>query len=39
MTEQLIGKLCAIEVYIIPDMTVEQAARREEVSEQTYCRW
>lgn len=37
--EQIIGKLRAIEVHINSGMTAEQAARREEVSEQTYCRW
>lgn len=37
--EQIIGKLRAIEVHINSGMTAEQAARREEVSEQTYYRW
>lgn len=37
--EQIIGKLRAIEVHINSGMTAEQAARREQVSEQTYYRW
>lgn len=37
--EQIIGKLRAIEVHTNAGMTAEQAARREEVSEQTYYRW
>ena len=37
--EQIIGKLRAIEVHINAGMTAEQAARREEISVQSYCRW
>jgi len=37
--EQIIGKLRAIEVHINAGMTVEQTARREEISVQSYCRW
>lgn len=37
--EQIIGKLRAIEVHLASGMTREQAAHREEISEQTYFRW
>jgi putative transposase len=37
--EQIIGKLRAIEVHINTGMTAEQAARQEEISVQSYCRW
>mgnify|MGYP003634728995 CR=1 FL=1 len=37
--EQIIGKLRAIEVHINSGMTSEQAARREEISVQSYFRW
>lgn len=37
--EQIIGKLRAIEVHISSGMTSEQAARREEISVQSYFRW
>ena len=37
--EQIIGKLRAIEVHINAGMTAQQAARREEISVQSYCRW
>jgi len=37
--EQIIGKLRAIEVHINEGMTAEQAARREGISVQSYCRW
>jgi putative transposase len=37
--EQIIGKLRAIEVHMSTGLTAQQAARREEVAEQTYYRW
>ena len=37
--EQIIGKLRAIEVHISSGMTAEQAARKEEISVQSYHRW
>ena len=37
--EQIIGKLRAIEVHIHAGLTSEQAARREEISVQSYFRW
>lgn len=37
--EQIIGKLRAIEVHISSGMTSEHAARREEISVQSYFRW
>ena len=37
--EQIIGKLRAIEVHLSSGMTSEQAARREEISVQSYFRW
>ena len=37
--EQIINKLRAMEVHTSSGMTQEQAARKEEVSVQTYCRW
>ena len=38
-SEQIISKLRAIEVHLGTGMTAEQAARKEEVSVQTYFRW
>lgn len=38
-SEQIIQKLRAIEVHISKGMAAEQAARQEEISEQTYYRW
>ncbi|PCJ04934.1 MAG: hypothetical protein COB10_13055 [Planctomycetota bacterium] len=38
-SEQIIGKLRAIEVHINSGMTAEQAARQEGIVEQTYYRW
>jgi len=37
--EQIISKLRAIEVHLNTGMTSEQAARREEISVQSYFRW
>lgn len=37
--EQIIQKLRAIEVHIGAGMTAAQAARKEEITEQTYYRW
>ena len=37
--EQIIGKLRAIEVHISSGMTAEEAARKEEISVQSYHRW
>lgn len=38
-SEQIIGKLRAIEVHLNSGLTAEQAARREEISVQSYFRW
>lgn len=37
--EQIIGKLRAVEVDISTGMTVEQASRKEGITEQTFYRW
>ena len=37
--EQIIGKLRAIEVHISSGVTAEEAARKEEISVQSYHRW